>query len=183
VSTEYAGLDGYVARFIEAQPMFFVATAAATGYVNLSPKGGTGTLVVVDNSTVAYLDLTGSGVETIAHVRDNGRITLMWCAFEGAPNIMRVYGTARVVTRDSADWPEWAARFADVPGARAVVVVTAERIADSCGMAVPRMSYVEDRDELNRWADSKGDDALAEYRGRKNLVSIDGLPGLTATEL
>jgi hypothetical protein len=179
----FPAINDYVAGFIAQQQMFFVATAAADGHVNVSPKGGQGTLVVVDETTVAYLDLTGSGSETIAHVRTLNRITLMWCAFEGPPNIVRVYGTARVVTRDSYEWAEWASRFPDVPGARAVVVVTADRVSDSCGMAVPYLDYRGDREDLTRWADSKGPEGLVEYRGRKNLDSIDGLPALEPHEI
>lgn len=183
MSTEYPTINSYLADFIAKQPMFFVATAAQDGRVNVSPKGGLGSLVIVDEHTVAYQDLTGSGSETIAHVRALNRITLMWCAFEGAPNIVRVQGTTRVITRDSDEWAQWAARFPDTPGARAIFVVSAERISDSCGMGVPYLDYVGDRDDLTRWATSRGPDGLVEYRGRKNLESIDGLPALTANEL
>jgi hypothetical protein len=183
MGSTYPSINSYVARFIEKQPMFFVATAAADGHVNLSPKGGVGTLVVVDENTVAYLDLTGSGSETVAHIRSLNRITLMWCAFDGAPNIVRVQGTARVVTRDSAEWDEWAARFPDTPGARAVFVVTANRVSDSCGMAVPYLDYVGDRDDLTRWAQGKSIDDLMDYRARKNLESIDGLPAFEPHEV
>ncbi|WP_084104005.1 pyridoxamine 5'-phosphate oxidase family protein [Demequina sp. NBRC 110056] len=182
MSTEHDSLDGFIAEFIARQPMFFVATAAADGRVNVSPKGGEGTLVVLDDRRVAYLDLTGSGAETIAHVRQLDRITLMWCAFEGPPMIARVHGTATVVTRDQPVWAEMAALFPDKPGARAIVVVTAERISDSCGMSVPLMTYERDRDELDRWARGKGDEGLREYRERKNAVSLDGLPALAPHE-
>jgi hypothetical protein len=183
VGNEYPTINSYLADFIARQPMFFVATAAVDGHVNVSPKGGAGTLVIVDEQTVAYLDLTGSGSETIAHIRALNRITLMWCAFEGPPNIVRVQGTARVVTRDTDEWNEWAPRFPEVPGARAIIVVTANRISDSCGMAVPYLDYVADRDDLTRWATSKGDAGLVEYRGRKNRESIDGLPAFAQSEL
>ena len=182
MGNEHPTINDFVRRFIEAQHMFFVATAAAEGRVNVSPKGGEGTLVVVDETTVAYLDLTGSGSETVAHVRALNRITLMWCAFDGAPMIVRVQGTARVVTRDLDEWERWAALFPDEPGARAVIVVTAERVSDACGMSVPLMEYVEDRDDLRRWAVSKGDDGLVEYRGRKNRQSIDGIPAFEPSE-
>lgn len=185
MSNEYPGLDGYIAEFIARQPVFFVGTAAREGLVNVSPKGGAGTLVVVDDRTVAYLDLTGSGAETIAHLRENGRITLMWCAFEGPPNIVRIHGTGRVIAYDEgpdSEWSAWYARFPDNPGARAIIVVTAERVSDSCGMAVPRMAYERDRDELDRWARSKGPDGIREYWGRKNAVSLDGLPALTGLD-
>ena len=178
----HASINGFVRGFIDSQHMFFVATAAAEGRVNVSPKGGEGTLVVVDDTTVAYLDLTGSGSETVAHVRALNRITLMWCAFDGPPMIVRVQGTARVVTRDSAEWEAWAALFPPEPGARAVIVVTADRVSDSCGMSVPFMDYVDDRDDLRRWAVSKGDEALVEYRSRKNAESIDGIPAFEPSE-
>jgi hypothetical protein len=178
MSTVYPSLDGYIADFIAQQKMFFVGTAAADGHVNLSPKGGVGTLAVIDSQTVAYLDLTGSGIETIAQVRAHNRITLMWCAFEGPPNIVRIHGTATVVTVDDPEWEEWYAHFPDNPGARAVIVVAAERISDSCGMAVPEMDYVRDRDQLDRWARSKGPSGVRDYWERKNTASIDGLQGL-----
>lgn len=178
MSATYPTLDGRIADFISSQPIFFVATAAPDGLVNVSPKGGTGTLKVMDGDTVAYLDLTGSGIETVAHVRAAHRITLMWCAFVGAPNIVRVHGTARVVAKGESEWEEWYAHFPDNPGARAVVIVTAERISDSCGMAVPLMDYVRDRDQLDRWALGKGESGLADYWERKNALSLDGLPGL-----
>ena len=178
MSAEYPSLDGYIADFIAKQQMFFVATAAADGYVNVSPKGGVGTLRVIDDKTVAYLDLTGSGVETVAHALADGRITLMWCAFEGPPNIVRIHGAARVVSFGDEEWEQWYSLFAPNPGARAVVVVTAQRISDSCGMAVPEMTYVRDRDHLDRWARSKGPEGIRDYWERKNRVSLDGLPGL-----
>ena len=183
MGTVYPEINSYLARFIAAQPMFFVATAAADGRVNVSPKGGAGSLIVVDEHTVAYQDRTGSGSETIAHIRALNRITLMWCAFEGSPTIVRIHGTARVVTRDSAEWDAWAPRFPANSGARAVFIVTAERISDSCGMGVPYLTYAGERDDLDRWADAKGPDALADYRARKNLESIDGFAAFAAHEV
>jgi hypothetical protein len=167
--------------WIEAQHVFFVATAplAGDGHVNLSPRGTTGTFAVLDELTVAWLDLTGSGVETIAHLRENGRIVVMFCAFDGAPQIVRLHGRGRVVTPDDAAWAELAPNFPDKPGARAIIVVDLTRISDSCGYAVPRMTYVEDRDLLDRWTENRGPDKLITYRAEKNAASIDGLPGLT----
>ncbi|MFW7414987.1 pyridoxamine 5'-phosphate oxidase family protein [Demequina sp. SO4-18] len=182
MATEHASLDGFIGDFITRQPMFFVATAAADGLVNVSPKGGDGTLVVLDDRRIAYLDLTGSGSETIAHVRAQNRITLMWCAFEGPPMIARVHGTAQVVTRDQPQWDEMAALFPAKPGARAILVVTAQRISDSCGMSVPLMDYERDRDQLDRWARGKGDEGLRDYWERKNATSLDGLPALAPHE-
>ncbi|WP_430866902.1 pyridoxamine 5'-phosphate oxidase family protein [Demequina aurantiaca] len=178
MSTVHPSLDGYIAEFIARQPMFFVATAAADGHVNVSPKGGAGTLRVIDGQRIAYLDLTGSGVETIAHVRELNRITLMWCAFEGTANIVRVYGTARVIPAGHPEWAEAYRHFPRHAGARAVIVVTAERISDACGLAVPLMEYQADRDGLERWADGKGEDGVREYWARRNAQSIDGFDGL-----
>lgn len=175
----FAELDDDLRAFIGRQHLFFVATAplAADGFVNLSPKG-LDTFRVLGPTTVAYLDLTGSGVETIAHLRENGRLTVMFCAFEGRPRILRLYGRGRAVEPGDADWPAVAAGFPDLPGARAVVVLDVERIADSCGYAVPRYEYVGDRPQLTDWAEKKGADGLRHYQMQKNRVSLDGLPGL-----
>jgi len=165
--------------FLERQPMFFVATAplASDGRVNVSPKGLEGTFAVLDEHRVAYLDLTGSGVETIAHLRENGRITIMCCAFEGPPRIVRLSGTGTVTTCDDDGFAELADRFTAHPGARAVVTVDVERVADSCGYGVPHMEHRGHRDRLTKWAASRGDDGLAAYRAERNAKSIDGLPG------
>jgi hypothetical protein len=177
-------IDSRLREFIEAQQVFFVGTAplAADGHVNVSPKGHRDTFAVVDESTVAYLDLTGSGVESIAHLRENGRVVVMFCAFEGPPQIVRLHGRGRVVTRGKAEWPSWSGRFADRPGVRAVVVVDVERVSSSCGFAVPGYDYAGDRDLLSRWAERKSDDELRSYRAEKNGVSIDGLPGLPPSD-
>ena len=167
-----------LADWIGRQHLFFVATAplAADGHVNLSPKG-LDTLRVVDDRTLAYLDLTGSGAETIAHVRENGRITLMWCAFDGPPRTVRIHGRGEVIGLDD---PAVAGLFPSLPGAGAVVRVVADRIADSCGYAVPLFDFVHDRDRLIEWAEHRGDDGLDEYRAEHNAASIDGLPALPA---
>ncbi|GAA2492718.1 pyridoxamine 5'-phosphate oxidase family protein [Terrabacter carboxydivorans] len=176
-------IDGRLRAFIEKQHLFFVATAplAADGHVNLSPKGLDGTFAVVDEHTVAYLDLTGSGAETVAHLRENGRITVMFCAFEGAPNIVRLHGRGRHLALDDAEIDSYRELFADHAGARGVVVIDVERVSDSCGYAVPLMSHDGDRDLLTRWADNHGDEGLATYRATKNATSIDGLPALDPT--
>jgi hypothetical protein len=166
--------------FIERQHVFFVATAplAADGRVNLSPKGLDGTFVVLDELTVAYLDLTGSGAETVAHLRENGRITLMFCAFDGPPNIVRLHGHGRYVALGEREFDSLRGRFADNPGARGIVVVDVERVSDSCGYAVPLMSHEGDRDLLTSWAANRGESGLESYREKKNATSIDGLPAL-----
>ena len=169
-----------LSEFLEAQPVFFVATApsATDGHINCSPKG-LDTFRVIDDHTVMYLDLTGSGIETLAHLRDNGRITLMFCAFTGRPDIVRLYGRGHVVLAEDADAAPLLARFPDHPGARSVIVVDVERVASSCGFAVPRMSFEGERDQLVRMADKWGEDGLAAYRASHNAVSLDGLPALS----
>ena len=166
-------------EFIERQHVFFVATAPldAEGHVNVSPKG-LDTFRVVDERTVAYLDLTGSGSETVAHLRENGRITVMFCAFDGSPNIVRLHGRGRYVTDQDDEFGSWSSRFGNHPGMRGVVVVDLERVSDSCGYAVPHMSYEGDRDLLTSWATNRGPEGLVRYRAEKNATSIDGLPAL-----
>lgn len=172
----YSAISDEHRAFIEAQPIFFVASAplAATGHVNVSPKG-LDTLRVVDERTVMYLDLTGSGNETAAHLVENGRVTLMFCAFGGRPKVLRLYCRGRVVTRLSTQWPELSARFADMPGVRQIVVGEVERVQTSCGFGVPLMSLVAQRDELPVWAEAKGEEGLVEYRRARNAISVDGL--------
>src|SRR3954467_15998868 len=162
-----------VADWIRGQHVFFVATAPldGDGHVNLSPKG-LDTLRVLDDMTVAYLDLTGSGAETVAHVKENARITLMWAAFDGPPRIVRVHGRGEVVALDDE---RVTGLFDVLPGARAVILVHAERVSDSCGFAVPQYEYQGQRSKLLEWADHHADD-LDEYRATKNAASIDGLP-------
>src|SRR4029079_1273443 len=153
------------------------APSGDAGHLNLSPKG-LDTFRVLADDRVAYLDLTGSGVETIAHLRDNGRITLMACAFSGNPRISRIYGRGTVHPVGSAVFEELAPGFPTLPGRRSIIDVAIERVTTSCGYAVPLMDLVDDRDRLIEWAQGKGDDGLAQYRENKNARSIDGLPGL-----
>lgn len=174
----FTELNDQLIDWIGRQPMFFVATAPADGgHVNLSPKGYD-TLRVLDPTTAAYLDLTGSGAETIAHTRQNGRITLMLCAFDGPARILRLFGTAAAHPAGSERFEELRPRFADLPGARSIVVVDLERVQTSCGYAVPKMELVEDRSMLADWATKRGPEGIEEYWGEKNAVSIDGLPAL-----
>jgi hypothetical protein len=176
-------IDDRLRAFIEAQKVFFVATAPVgpSGHVNVSPKGLSDTFAVLDPVTVAYLDLTGSGAETIAHLRQNARITLMFCAFEGPPRIVRLYGTGEVVLPGTASWDQLSALFPGRSGARAVVRVALERVSSSCGYGVPLYSFQAERDQLERWSERKGPDGLATYRRDKNSSSIDGLPALSPT--
>ncbi|HEY3672462.1 MAG TPA: pyridoxamine 5'-phosphate oxidase family protein [Acidimicrobiia bacterium] len=176
----YDGISVELQAFLERQPMFFVATAplAADGHVNVSPKGLDGTFAVLGAHRVAYLDLTGSGIETVAHVRENERITLMFCAFDGPARIVRLSGRGTVVTCDEPAYVELATRFATLPGARAVITVDVDRVADSCGYGVPRMTLVEQRERLLTSLAGKGNDGLVAYRAERNATSIDGLPGL-----
>jgi hypothetical protein len=179
VADRFSSISADLAEWWLAQPMFFVATAplGAEGHVNLSPKGHD-TLRVLDSKRVAYLDLTGSGVETIAHIRENGRVTLMACSFEGNPRISRIYGRGAVHELGSPGFEELAGKFPELPGRRSIIDVAVERVTTSCGYAVPLMSLVGARERLLDWATKKGDDGLANYWAAKNVESIDGLPGL-----
>ncbi|WP_372351975.1 pyridoxamine 5'-phosphate oxidase family protein [Streptomyces sp. KL116D] len=182
----YERIDGRLRSFIEEQPVFFTATAplSGDGTVNLSPKGLKGSFAVVDEHTVAYLDFAGSNAETIAHLRENGRITLMWCAFQGPPNIVRVHGRGEPVFRDDPRFTELLGHFEDVDvtrsGLRAIIVVHAEHVRDTCGFAVPYMTYDEERTLHGDYFARKDDEALDAYFQKKEYIgrSMDGLPGL-----
>jgi hypothetical protein len=175
----YERLDEGLVGFISKQHVFFVGTApdSPDSHLNVSPKG-LDTFRILGPRSVAYLDLTGSGIETVAHLRQNGRITLMFCAFEGRPLILRLHGRGRVVEPEESEWDGLIARFPGYPGARSVVVVDVQRIADSCGFAVPLYEYRGERSQLIDHANRKGPEGLEEYKARKNRVSIDGLAGL-----
>jgi hypothetical protein len=175
----YEVIDERSRALIEAQHLFFVATApsGSEGRVNLSPKG-LDTFRVLDEKTVAYLDFIGSGAETIAHLRDNGRIVLMFCAFEGPPKIVRLHGKGETVEPRDARFHELRARFPEAPGVRSVIIVHVDRVSDSCGYAVPLYEYKGERDTLANWAEKKGEEGLAAYQRDKNKTSIDGLPAL-----
>jgi len=175
-------IDDRLIEWIGNQKVFFVATApsGSEGHVNLSPKGHD-TFRILDPHTVAYQDLTGSGIETIAHLRDNGRLTIMFCAFDGPPMIVRLYGTGEVHELGAPGYAELAPRFEEQLGARAIIRLRVERISSSCGYTVPLMAYEDDRDKLIDFAERRGADGLVDYRAEKNSVSIDGLPGYPAT--
>jgi hypothetical protein len=164
-------------RFIAEQPVFFVATAplAVDGRVNLSPKG-LETFAVLSPSEVAYLDLTGSGNETSAHLLENGRITFMFCSFTAPPRILRLYGSARTVLPSDGEWSTLRVRFGEFSGVRQIILAKVDRVQTSCGYGVPFMEHRGARDTLLRWSDSKGVEGLASYRAEKNRSSIDGLP-------
>ncbi|MYW65096.1 pyridoxamine 5'-phosphate oxidase family protein [Streptomyces sp. SID8379] len=182
----YEHIDGRLRTFIESQPLFFTATAplASDGTVNLSPKGLKGSFAVVDELTVAYLDFAGSNAETIAHLRENGRITLMWCAFQGPPNIVRVHGRGEPVFRDDPRFGDLLGHFPDIDptrnGLRAIILVRAELIRDTCGYAVPFMTYDEERTLHGDFFVRKDDTELDAYFQKKEYIgsSLDGLPGL-----
>lgn len=175
----YEEITPELAAWVGQQHMFFVASAPLSpqGHVNCSPKG-LDTLRILGPREVAYLDMTGSGAETIAHVRENGRILFMFCAFAGPPKIVRFHGAAEVVTPASPAWDGLRSLFPGYPAARAIVRARIERISDSCGYGVPVMEFVEDRDTMLKWAEKKGQEALPAYQREKNSRSIDNLPAL-----
>lgn len=175
-------IDGKLRSFIEAQHMFFIATSPldAAGHVNLSPKG-LDSLRIIDPLTVVYMDYVGSGAETIAHVRENGRIVLMLCAFDGAPNIVRIHGKGDVLEPQDAGYAPLRALFPAVTPGRAIIRIAVQRVSDSCGFGVPRYAYEGERSQLPDWADRKGESGLEKYQQEKNRVSVDGLPALRWT--
>jgi hypothetical protein len=190
----YDGIDARLAAWIAAQPLFFVGTAPAGdgGHVNVSPKGPIETLHVLDEHTVAYLDVVGSGAETIAHLRENGRIVLMLCAFQGPPRVLRVHGRGSVLMAGEPGFEEAAAPFglplgvASEQARRAVIRVAVERVADSCGYGVPVMEPRGERPQYAAWVERKlrqgGPEALDAYMAEKNGRSLDGLPAVEAGE-
>jgi hypothetical protein len=180
VAKVYPEISEALARFIQAQSMFFVATAPldANGHVNLSPKG-LDTFRILGPTTVAYLDIFGSGVETIAHLRENHRIAIMFCAFQGPPKILRLHGHGRAVEPHDAEFTELQAHFHELVGTRAIIVVEVTRISDSCGYGVPLLKFESERADLPTWCRKRGTDGLKIYRQQKNRQSIDGLPGVS----
>ena len=174
-------INGSLCEFIAAQHMFFVCTAplSASGHVNVSPKG-TDSFRVLGPTQVGYADYTGSGVETIAHVRENGRLTIMFCAFEGTPKILRLYGRGRIVEPPDAEFPRLLSHFAPQATLRSIILLDVTRIVDSCGFGVPRYQYLGEREQLGLWSQRMGDEGLRTYQRQKNAVSIDGLAGLTS---
>lgn len=179
----YEAIGDRLAEWMEAQPVFFVATAplSGDGSVNCSPKGNRDEFKVIDGHTVAYLDQTGSGVETVAHLRENGRVVVMFCAFEGPPRIVRLHGSGRTAPAGSAEFEALEPWFAgsEGVGVRSIVAVDVRRVADSCGYGVPFMKFEGHRPTMAEWAERKGADGIRAYWDEKNAVSIDSLDGLS----
>ncbi len=171
----YPELPEALQRFIRAQRIFFVATAAPGGHINLSPKG-VDSLRILDPHRILWLNLTGSGNETAAQVQEDPRMTLMFCAFEGPPLIVRVYGQARAIHRRDPDWPELFAHFDPLPGARQLFELDIERVQISCGMGVPLFDYAGERTQLLEWARKKGPEGIERYWAKHNQISLDGRP-------
>ena len=171
----YTELDDSLRRFIAEQKIFFTASAPNDGRVNLSPKG-MDSFRCLDRKTVAYLDLTGSGNETAAHIFENGRLTIMFCSFTEKPLILRLYGRGRVVRKNDEDWNRLYSNFTPIIGERQIIVLEIESLQTSCGFAVPVYELKEEREKLVEWAENKGENGLLEYRQTKNQISIDGLP-------
>lgn len=175
MAQRYPELSDTHIQFIAKQRIFFVGTATAESRVNVSPKG-MDSLRVLSPTRVVWLNVTGSGNETSAHVQQDPRMTLLFCAFEGPPLILRLYGTATVVHQGDAEWRELVSLFPPLPGARQIFDLTLDLVQTSCGMAVPSLSYAGDRELLNEWADKKGEEGLQRYWKEKNQFSLDGLP-------
>lgn len=180
---QFESISPELAKWIERQKLFFVGTAplAQEGHINMSPKG-CDSFRILGPLEVVYHDYTGSGAETAAHIRENGRILIMFCAFEGPPKIVRLHGVGTLIERGHPSFAELEASFPVNPGTRSFVKIAITRVSDSCGYSVPKFDYKEDRDALDRWAEKQGEDKLVEYRARKNQKSIDGLPAFAAEE-
>jgi hypothetical protein len=176
----YPEIDQHLSKFIQQQPVFFVATAPLSekGHINVSPKG-LDSLRILGPRTVGYLDVIGSGVETIAHVKENGRIALMFCAFQGPPRVLRLHGRARVLRPQDPEFAECAPQFPLYEGTRSIIVVAVTRISTSCGYAVPLMKHESERAQYTAWAQKKGPEGLKIYVREKNARSIDELTGLS----
>ena len=175
MSKFYTKITSRVQRFMEAQKMFFVATAPKDGRINLSPKG-MDSIRVVNENRILWLNLTGSGNETAAHILENNKITLMFCAFEGNPNILRIYGKGKAIHPKDAEWNDAIKLFPEIPGARQIFDITVESAQDSCGMSIPFYEYKGERNQLNDWAIEQGQEKVEQYWEDRNQTSIDGLP-------
>ena len=177
---EYTEIGERLQKWIGRQHVFFVATAplSGDGLVNCSPKG-LDSLRILDPNTLAYVDIGGSGIETVAHLKENGRIVIMMCAFNGPPKIFRFYGTGNVVEPHDARFGELLARFPAQPSARNIIEVFVDRIIDSCGFGVPQYEFQKNRDSFDNYYGSQSDQEIAAFRQQRNVASLDGLPGLT----
>jgi hypothetical protein len=173
MGTQYTKLNNSTKDFIAKQKIFFVATATADSRVNLSPKG-MDSFKVLDNNRIIWLNVTGSGNETSAHIQENPRMTMMWTAFEGNPLILRLYGSAKIINPNDKDWQKLYAYFKPLAGARQIFDVQIDLVQTSCGMATPFFDYVEQREQLNEWAKNKGEQGIKDYWREKNAISIDG---------
>lgn len=171
----YTSITNRLQKFIEAQQLFFVATAPINGRINVSPKG-MDSFRVVNENRVLWLNVTGSGNETAAHLLKNNRITIMFCSFEGAPSILRLYGKGKEIKPNDSEWNEIISLFPETPGARQIYDIEIESAQTSCGMSVPFYEYQGERDQLNDWAKEKSNDELKTYWKERNTTSIDGLP-------
>ena len=179
----YTAITDHHKEFIESQHLFFVSTAPldGNGHVNLSPKGLDSFRILSPNK-VAYMDIVGSGNETSAHILENGRVTFMFCAFGGPPNILRLYGKGYAVLPGDQEWNEMSSHFVLLPSTRQIIAADIFNVQTSCGFGVPYYEYTGERDHAHKWADSKGPEGLEEYKKEKNLVSLDGLPTALATK-
>lgn len=175
MAQKFPELSEKLITFIKEQKIFFVGTATADSRVNVSPKG-MDSFRVLGANRVAWLNVTGSGNETAAHVQQSPRMTIMFCAFDGSPLILRLYGTAKVIHQGDAEWQELFPLFTPLPGARQIFDVTVDLVQTSCGMAVPNYDYVDDRELLSNWASKRGEDGLKQYWQEKNQLSMDGIP-------
>ena len=175
----YEELDDRLGQFIMNQKMFFVGSAplAGDGLVNISPKGMDG-LRILDSKTVAYLDLTGSGIESVAHVKENGRFVIMFCSFDTSPMILRLHGRAEVIERANAEWQQIRPLFPESRMARAIIKVSVSRISDSCGWGVPKYKFIGERVQYQKYAEQIDDTELRQAQLETNMKSINGLPGL-----
>ncbi|MHB9119014.1 MAG: pyridoxamine 5'-phosphate oxidase family protein [Burkholderiales bacterium] len=171
----YPALTPELADFIARQSVYFTASAPAEGRINLSPKG-LDSFRVLDPKHVAYLDLTGSAAETAAHLKENGRITLMFCSFAGDPLILRLYGWGRAIRPRDGEWGELSRHFPSFPGTRQIIRVEIESVQTSCGFGVPLLDYRGERADLLQWSEKKGEEGVRRYQQEKNRTSIDGKP-------
>jgi len=172
---KYSEIPENLIKFIKTQKIFFIGTATTDSRVSVSPKG-MDSLKVIDKNRVIWLNVTGSGNETAAHVQENPRMTIMFCAFEGNPMILRLYGTAKVIHQNDPEWKNLFSLFEPLPGARQIFDVSIDLLQTSCGMGIPYYDYVSEREQLNKWAEKKGDDGIKQYWIDKNQETIDGKP-------